>query len=605
VSAEQLPMTFEEAKARLTAPGGPFEVVEEEVLGIPMRVYKDRLRSLREVGNLARAHGPEREAVVYGDRRISYPEFMRRADDLSCYLVCRVGLQRGERVAILSANNPEWCISFWAVVDAGLVLVGLNGWWKTPEILYGLENSGARVLIVDEERLERLEGSLADLADLEQVLLIRDGSLEVVYERKHPGTGEHSGEARAKTNRVSPGVLGRPGGPKEVAALHEPPCPALQVPIDEDDPAVIFYTSGTTGKPKGAVSTHRSMIANLQNTFFTDMVSAMTDPGGGMMALGDAPPANLLTAPLFHVAGCHSNLVTGIAAGVKLVMPVGKFDPVKAMELIEKERVQTWASVSTMVWRVLESPEKDRFDLSSVRTVAYGGSPAAPELVRRIPEVFPSVTQMGNAYGLTETSSVATMNRGSDYVARPQSVGRPMPVVDIRVVDADGNDLPVGSVGEVLVKGPILMAGYWRNPEATAEVIRGGWLHTGDLGYLDEEGFLYITDRAKDMIIRGGENIYCVEIENRLLAHPAIADAAVVGVPHPILGEEVKAIVCLEPGTLLEPDEVRSWVAEELANFKVPTYVEFSSDPLPRNPSGKLLKNLLRGSGESSFEETW
>jgi long-chain acyl-CoA synthetase len=580
LSLHQAPMSFEEAKARLTGPGGPFEVAKEEVRGIPMLVYKDRMKSLREVGNLARGHGAEREAVIYGDRRISYPEFMRRADDLSCYLVCEVGLQRGDRVAVLSANNPEWCIAFWAVVDAGLVLVGLNGWWKTPEILYGLQDSGARVLIVDEERWERVKGSLDNLADLEQVLLITEDSFELVHERV-------------------------PSNSKEVREVHDAGCPALEIPIDEDDPAVIFYTSGTTGKPKGAVSTHRSMIANLQNTFFTVMVSAMTDPGGGMMALGDGPPANLLTAPLFHVAGCHSNLVTGIAAGVKLVMPVGRFDPLKVMELIEKERIQTWASVATMVWRVLESPDKDRFDLSSVRTVAYGGSPAAPELVRRIPQVFPSVTQMGNAYGLTETSSVATMNRGADYVRKPESVGRPMPVVEIRVVDEDGKDLPVGLVGEVLVKGPILMAGYWHNPEATAQIIEEGWLHTGDLGYLDEEGFLYITDRAKDMIIRGGENVYCVEIENRLLEHPAIADAAVVGVPHPVLGEEVKAIVCLEPGTSLEPDEVRSWVAQELADFKVPAHVEFRSDPLPRNPSGKLLKNLLRGSGDSAFEETW
>jgi long-chain acyl-CoA synthetase len=257
-----------------------------------------------------------------------------------------------------------------------------------------------------------------------------------------------------------------------------------------------------------------------------------------------------------------------------------------------------------MVWRVCEYPDRHEFDTSSVVSVAFGGSPSAEELQRKVRETFPNVATTTNAYGLTETSSVATSISGQDAVDKPTSVGPPVPTVELRIVDADDEEVPIGQTGEVLIRGPILMAGYWRKPDETAKAIRDGWLYTGDIGRVDEDGFLYITDRAKDMIIRGGENIYCVEIENRLVENPKIADAAIIGVPHPELGEEVKAVVQVEEGEELTEDEVRQWVAETLANFKVPTYVEITGDKLPRNASGKLLKNVLRGEGEVSFDET-
>jgi long-chain acyl-CoA synthetase len=304
---------------------------------------------------------------------------------------------------------------------------------------------------------------------------------------------------------------------------------------------------------------------------------------------------SLLTSPLFHVSGCHSGLVVGLLAGVRIVVPVGRFDPVHAMELIERERVTVWATVPTMVWRVVEHPDRHRYDLSSVVSVAYGGSPSAGELQRRVRETFPNVRTVGNAYGLTESSSVATVNTGADIEARPDSVGRPLPVVEVRVVGDDGEGVPTGEVGEIWVRGPIVMPGYWGKPEATAEVLTpDGWLRTGDLGRLDDEGFLYVTDRAKDMIIRGGENVYSVEVENRLVEHPDVLDAAVVGVPHPTLGEEVKAVVQVAEGSPLAADDVRRWVAETLADFKVPAHVRFTTDPLPHNATGKLLKAELR-----------
>jgi long-chain acyl-CoA synthetase len=500
-------------------------------------------------------------------------------------------------VAVLSANNPEWCYAFWGTVNMGAVLVGLNGWWKTDEILYGLADSGARVLIADAGRFARVASELDSLPDLEAVYLI-DG----------PASGH------AKVRPFSDLLAG--AGSAGSGSAGSAPLP--DTPIDEDDPAVIFYTSGTTGKPKGAISTHRSMVANLQNTIYNAVAGAMT--GGGVFdASGQSgQTASLLTSPLFHVSGCHSGLVVALAAGVKIVIPEGKFEPDKAMRLIQDEKVSVWATVPTMVWRVVEHPERHSYDLTSVTSVAYGGSPSAGELQRRAQETFPNVRTLGNAYGLTESSSVATVNSGAEFLAKPDSVGRAMPVVDVRIVGPSGDvaeDVPAGSIGEVWIKGPIIMPGYWGKPEATAEVLTDGWLHSGDIGYLDDEGFLFITDRAKDMIIRGGENVYCVEIENRLVEHPAVAEAAVIGVPHPTLGEEVKAVVRCEPmggavsaasvsAASVSVAELQAFVAETLANFKVPAYVEFVTEPLPRNASGKLLKNVLRGEGEVSFAET-
>ena len=471
--------TSAEVQAMLTGPGGPFEVVTETVNGVEMKVYKDRMKSLREVAALGFGRGDGQDFLVYGDRRLGFGSFGALANRVSVGL----GIAAGERVAVLSANNPEWCLAFWGTVNGGGVLVGLNGWWKTDEILYGLEDSGSRVLVVDGPRFARIESSLDSLTALERVYLI-DG------ESSHPKVRPFSELVAAGGSEGD----GDPGLPS--------------VPIGEDDYAVIFYTSGTTGKPKGAISTHRSMIANLQNTIYNAVAGAMS--GGGVFdASGQTQTASLLTSPLFHVSGCHSGLVVGLAAGVKLVIPVGKFEPEKAMQLIQDEKISVWATVPTMVWRVVEHPERHSFDLSSVTSVAYGGSPSAGELQRRVQETFPSVRTLGNAYGLTESSSVATVCSGPEFLARPDSVGRAMPVVDVKIVGPDGPDVdvPPGGLGEVWIKGPIIMPGYWNKPEATAEVLSDGWLHSGDIGYLDSDGFLSITDRAKDMIIRGGEKI--------------------------------------------------------------------------------------------------
>ena len=572
--------TSTEIRAQLTGPGGAFEVTTEVVGGVEMKVYAQRLGSLREVALLAAGHG-EKQFIVYGDLRITFGDFLRSAHAASAALVERFGVAPGDRVAVLSANNPEWCVTFWGTVDIGAVLVGLNGWWKNDEVLYGLRDSGAKVLVADRRRYQRIAAAVAagEVPDLETVFLVDADPAEF-------------GDGPPALHRFD-----------ELTASPVDQAPTN--PISEHDPAVIFYTSGTTGRPKGAVSTHANMVANLQNTLFNTVLGAMGGSGGAIPSRGDqGQPAALFTSPLFHVSGCHSTLVVGLMAGLKLVMPEGRFDPDTALALIEREQVSVWATVPTMVWRVCEHPARHDYDTSSVRSVAFGGSPSADELQRKVHETFPDVNTTSNAYGLTETSSVATVISGQDALDKPTSVGQPMPVVEVKIVDAAGEPVPTGGTGEVCIKGPVVMPGYWGKPEATAEILHDGWLSTGDLGHVDDDGYLYITDRAKDMIIRGGENVYCVEIENRLVEHPAIADAAVFGVPHPSLGEEVEAVVQMEPGRSIDEIEVKAWVAESLADFKVPAHVTVTGERLPRNASGKLLKNVLRGTGVVSLDET-
>jgi long-chain acyl-CoA synthetase len=311
----------------------------------------------------------------------------------------------------------------------------------------------------------------------------------------------------------------------------------------------------------------------------------------------------LLVVPLFHVTGCLATMTLNYATGGKLVlMPAGRFDPDKALAVIEREKVTSFGGVPTIMWRILESPNLHEYDLSSVKRASYGGAPAAPELVERVEQVFPNLRKtLATAYGLTETASVATAISGEDYFNHPGSVGRPVPTVELRIVDAQGNDAPPRAKGEVWLKGPTIMAqGYWRRPDANAASFSEGWFHTGDIGYVDDDGYLYLVDRAKDMIIRGGENVYSVEVENVLFDHPDVVDAAVVGVPHKELGEEVKAVVQLRAGSTVTADDIREFARQHLADFKVPAYVEIRTEPLPRNPAGKVLKNLLRG-GETSF----
>ncbi|HZT64304.1 MAG TPA: class I adenylate-forming enzyme family protein [Acidimicrobiales bacterium] len=563
-SQSQPTMSLEEANAILTAPGQMFEIGQETVRGIPTRVWKSAPPTLAAVLELSRAHG-DKTFLVYEDERTTFEEHYRQAAALAGALIERYGVGPGDRVAIAMRNFPEWAVAFWATAAAGAVVVPLNAWWTADELTYGLEDSGSKVLFADWERLERLAEDLPRL------------DISTVVARAED-------EIPAGTDRF-----------EQVVAEAEPVTSLPDTGVGPEDDATIFYTSGTTGRPKGAVGTHRNICTNLMSLFF---VAAR----GGLRAKGpDAAPAEpgggrqnayLLSVPLFHATGCHSILVANTAAGGKLVM-MHRWNPERALELIEREQITTFGGVPAMVMQVLDSPDFDKRDTSSVTSIGYGGAPAPPELVRRIKQHFP-VGQPSNGYGLTETSSVTTMNSGDDYVRRPDSVGPPVPVVEVKVVDDEGRELPVGAVGELWIKGPNVVRGYWNKPEATAETFTDGWLHSGDVARIDEDGFVYIVDRAKDMVIRGGENVYCVEVEAVLYEHPAVADAAVIGIPHEVLGEEVGAVVQLRPGATATEEELRRHVATKLAAFKVPVKIWFRDEELPRNPAGKILKRELK-----------
>jgi long-chain acyl-CoA synthetase len=529
-------------------------IVTENVRGIPMRVFADRPRSLTRLADLVRAR-PASELLVFGERRMTDHELFDDASRVAAALRER-GLQPGERVAILSANNLEWATSFWGVVLAGGVVAAMNGWWKAPEIAYALGHCEPRFLIADAPRFERLASTGAP-TPVDAVFLIGD-------ERD---------------------------GTEPFERLLDPSPAAEPHAGDEDEPVAIFYTSGTTGRPKGAIATHRSWIAAVQ---CLQHLAAQAAASSTATTEARAPEVALATMPLFHVSGCQSTLVAGVVSGTRTVMLDGRFDPERVLGLVETERVTRWSAVPTMVSRVCLHPDRERYDLTSMRAISYGGSPAPPDLPALVRQTFPNVRSVGNAYGLTESGTIIAVNSGADFERRPTSVGRPFPVIEVRIGDG----------GEIQLRGPMIMPGYWDDPAATAEILdEDGWLHTGDLGSVDDDGFLYVTDRSKDMIIRGGENVYPAEIEQRLGEHPDVIESAVVGIPDPDLGEAVRAIVRLAPDAHATDGDLAAFVAETLAAFKVPAHWERTSEPLPRNATGKLLKNLLRGHGEVSLEE--
>jgi long-chain acyl-CoA synthetase len=555
-----------EVRAELTAPGQMFEMDTIDIRGVPTRVWKNAPGTLRNVLDLSSLHG-DKTLVVYEDETMTFAEHYRRASTFAHRLIDECDVKKGDRVALAMRNFPEWLVTFWGATVAGAIVVPLNAWWTGPELEYGIKDSGAKVLVADEERAQRLR-PYSDLG-LATVIVAR---------HEHPLT---EGEIAFED------FLG------DVKDDIAPP----DVAIEPEDDATIFYTSGTTGFPKGALGTHRNICTNVMSLAFGAFYASQRKPGGSAdleeMASGAASQATLLSVPLFHVTGCHAIMLSSVAFGAKLVI-MYKWDPDRALELIEREQITTIGGVPAMIWQLLESPNFDSTDTSSVRAIGYGGAPAPPELVRRIEEMFPG-RMPSNGWGMTETSSTASSNNGVDYIAKPESCGPALPICDVRIVDDDNNDVPLGEAGELWVRGPNVVKGYWNKPEATAEsFVDGGWLRTGDIAKLDDEEFIFITDRAKDMIIRGGENIYSSEVEAALFEHPAVTDVAIFGIPHEVLGEEVAAVVLLKSGASATEKELQEHVRNRLAAFKVPVKIWFWEEELPRNPAGKILKRDLR-----------
>jgi len=554
-----------EILAELTSPGQPFEVAEAEIRGVATKVYVAAPPNLAQVLELSRGWG-EREFLVYEDERVTFEQHWQRAARFAHLLRERYGVRKGERVAIAMRNFPEWPVAFFGAAAAGAVVVPLNAWWKGDELAFALQDSTTSVLVVDDERAERLGA--------ERLETLRRGSLRHVLQVRPEGP-------------LLEGVEPWPD------FADSAPASLPDVDLAPEDDATIFYTSGTTGRPKGAVGTHRNSTSAIWNIFYVVSRAALrADRGAGAGSGEGTPSSYLLAIPLFHATGCQALLLPNVVAGGKLVM-MHHFEPRRALELIERERITSIGGVPTIAWQILNFEDFERYDTSSVTSISYGGAPAPPELVRRLREAFP-LGMPSNGYGLTETSALATMNSGQDYVDKPTSVGLPTPVMDLKVVDKDAAELPAGEPGELWIKGPSVVRGYWERPEETAQSFTDGWLHTGDVATIDEDGFVTIVDRAKDMVIRGGENVYSVEVEDVLYEHPEVLDATVIGLPHSVLGEEVVAVVLRRSGSELTEADLQAFVGERLAAFKVPSRVVFTDEPLPRNPAGKVLKRQLR-----------
>ena len=560
-----VPEDLARVEATLLADGGPFELVDVEVDGVTIRSFKNRITTLRDLLTKSVDFGDKTYMLAtdgVNERRITFAKHARLVASVAAVFRDRYGVRPGDRVAILGANCPEWVISFWAAISLGAVAVGLNGWSTGPEIRYFLDDCEPKVLVADRKRVERIEGDPGV-----PVVVMEDDFAEL--------------------------------------EAYAPDAGFADLAVDEDDPAIILYTSGTTGRPKGAINTHRNVASYLMLNFYNGAKAMMLAPPPAPDDPPPLPPCQLVSSPLFHVSGLHSAAVMMLAVGLKSVWLMGRFDPAVAMRVIEDEQCTGWSFTETLLHRMVNYPDAGKFDLSSIKTVGGGGSPVSASLIERTREIFPNARHsVGIGYGQTECSALATLNNGQELIDFPLSVGRPLPTVELEIRDPLGNALPEGEDGEVYLRGPMVMPGYWRRPVATADTITSDrWLRTGDIGRM-EGGRLYLSSRKRDLIFRGGENVYPVEIEKIIEDHPDVEECGVIGVDDPELGQRVKAFVVPRLGHSIDVEAVRAFCAAQLAYYKVPEQWEVREGSLPRNAAGKILKDVLRDAGaDTGFVE--
>ncbi|KQT35260.1 AMP-dependent synthetase [Sphingomonas sp. Leaf412] len=551
---------LKQAREELTGPGGMFEIVRTDVLGRDVLAYRNAPGSVRDMWRATAAFA-DRDYLVYRDERLTYRDAHRQVDAVAAWLWAR-GVRPGDRVGIAMRNYPEWMLAYWACVSIGVAAVGLNAWWTAEEMAYALDDARPAFLFLDAERLARL--------------------------RERPGMGDGIGLIGVRLSGAEPDVT-----PWADVVAHGGAMPDAD--IDPDADACIFYTSGTTGHAKGAQLTHRGCVTNLFNMLYSGASTARAmelATGVAPPAEPPAPPVTLLTTPLFHVTANNCGAYLTTAAGGTLVL-MYRWDAGEALRLIADERVSSMSGVPTMAREIINHPAFATTDTSSLLALAGGGAQVPPDLVQRI-DAEVGTARPSTGYGMTETCGIITSVGGDFFVDRPDSAGPAMPAYETMCVDDDGNPVPPGAIGELWVKGAAVIKGYINRPDATAATITDGWLHTGDIARIDGDGFIFVVDRKKDMVLRGGENIYCAEVEATIYRHTAIAECCVFGVPDERLGEEVGVAVVAKPGATVSIDALRDHCAALTARHKVPRYVWILDEPLPRNASGKFLKRELR-----------
>ena len=545
----------------LISEGSPFHVEEIEVRGSPMRVYSAAPPSLREIWLASVAHSAN-DYLVYGDERWTYADTHKNVAAIANWMRNQ-GVETGDRVAIAMRNFPEWMMCYWAAVSTGVTVVGMNAWWVEDEIAYGLNDAAPKIMFADEERLTRFTAIRDQFPDLVTVGIRTETSFDNVI--------------------AFSDVLATAGDLPEAT-------------IDPDTDACIFYTSGTTGYPKGAQLTHRGCVHNILNLAFAGTLSSHAHARINNVEPPnpeDAPTGSaLVTTPLFHVTA-NNCLAHGTTMGGGKLVHMYRWDAGEALKLIEAEKITNITGVPVMSRELISHADFDKYDTSTLTAVGGGGAQLQPDLVEKI-DASVKTARPGTGYGMTETCGIITSINGDYFIDKPDSAGPAMPTFETKVVDADGNTLPQGRAGELWVRGAPVIKGYINRADATAETITDGWLHTGDVATLDEHGFIYIVDRVKDMVLRGGENIYCSEVETCLHKLDEIQECSVFGVPDDRLGEEVGVSIYVKPGKALTAEDIRSFCGEHMAKHKTPRFIWFSTDPLPRNANGKFLKRELR-----------
>lgn len=554
---------------RLVATDPNFKVTRKVIRGAELNVFENGPQTLREFYQLGEQYGGA-DFIVYNEERYSYTDVGDRVARFAHLLKNHFGVAKGDRVVIAMRNYPEWIFAFMATTSLGAIAVPMNAWWTTEELDFGLKDCGSKLVIADRDRIERIH-PLMDNLGLRILSVHCDADNDSRIERCE----------------------------ELIEQIRDCELPAAD--IEPDDDATILYTSGSTGYPKGVVSTHRAILSALMSwklfgtSHLIAAVEAIDEKDAAQLeSLRAYQPATLMTIPLFHTTGCHSIFLSSILMGRKIVL-MYKWDVEEALQLIERERITTFIGVPTMSWELAQSPNVGKYDLTSLREISGGGAAQPPDHVAALKAKFPE-KQPGLGYGLTETNALGALHSGESYLLKPGSTGRPVPpVLEMKIVDEDGKEVPTGERGEILIKGPCNFRAYWNKPEATKEVLSDdGWFRSGDIGTFDEDGFLYIVDRAKDIVIRSGENISCLEVEAAIYKHPDVQEASVFGVPDDRSGEALAAVVAVKNGRNPDAESIRKFLADHIARFKVPAHFWFQDEKLPRIASGKINKRQLR-----------